>query len=86
MTGMLIGSDAVVVGLCLLVASQLGASTLDPAREPNERGGPHVPWWAYVLLIAALNATSLLAEHVWARTVERRWNARCAASRLRHPL
>lgn len=84
MTGMLIGSDAVVVGLCVLVASQLGASTLDPARESNERGGPNVPWWAYVLFIAALNATSLLAEHVWARTVERRWNARCAASRLRH--
>jgi ribosomal protein S18 acetylase RimI-like enzyme len=84
MTGMLIGSDAVVVGLCVLVASQLGASTLDSARESNERGGPNVPWWAYVLLMAALNATSLLAEHVWARTVERRWNARCAASRLRH--
>lgn len=84
MTGMLIGSDAVVVGLCVLVASQLGASTLYPARESNERGGPNVPWWAYVLFIAALNATSLLAEHVWARTVERRWNARCAASRLRH--
>jgi ribosomal protein S18 acetylase RimI-like enzyme len=84
MTGMLIGSDAVVVGLCVLVASQLGASTLDPARESHERGGPNVPWWAYVLLMVVLNATSLLLEQVWARTVERRWNARCAASRLRH--
>jgi len=84
MTGMLIGSDAVVVGLCVLVASQLGASTLDPARESHERGGPSVPWWAYVLLMVVLNATSLLVEQVWARTVERRWNARCAASRLRH--
>lgn len=84
MTGMLIGSDAIVVGLCVLVASQLGASTLDPARESHERGGPNVPWWAYVLLMVVLNATSLLLEQVWARTVERRWNARCAASRLRH--
>lgn len=84
MTGMLLGSDTVVVGMCLLAASQLGASSIDPAQEPTQRGGPYVPWWGYVLLIAALNITSLLAEHVWARTVERRWNARCAASRPRH--
>lgn len=84
MTGMLLGPDAVVVGLCLLVGGQLASSTLDTPKASELRNAFHVPWWMCVLLAAVLNAGSLLAEHVWARTVEHRWNARCKASRARH--
>lgn len=79
---MLLGPDALVGCVLFVLGSQLAGGT----GASGDSGQGATPWWPYAAGLVLLNCLSMLAEHVWARTVESGWNARCRASYPQHNL